>query len=336
MWNRIIKILVIIGVFGLSVFLFQGIDLAGAKDPDYPTKPITFYIPFSAGGMTDSLMRPLLEATSKHVGQPFIPINKPGGSGTVGAIAVMNAKPDGYTLGGFVGNNVLIAPHIAECPYKDLSNFTLLLNFVKMYLPVIARSDAPFTTWKEFIEWARKNPRGAKIAFSGSKSRSPQSMAMWEVEQRERIEITYMVFPGSAESLNALLGGHIIMEVMNIDPTRMSYIKEGKFRILAFLGKEKLPGYENIPSFQELYGFVAPSFIGVWSPNGLPNFVLEKLDDAFAKGVRDPNFINLMNRLYMPVVYMNRVEVNKEVGEMSKKVGEKLKILDAEEATQKK
>lgn len=336
MRKKIKRILLIIGIFGFLIFIFQGIDLVVAKDPDYPTKPIAFYITFGAGGLTDTVARSLLEATSKHLGQPFIPINKPGGGGTLGAIPVLNAKPDGYTLGQFVGGHIFLLPHLEECPYRDLSGFTFIMNYVKFIFPVIVRTDAPYKTWKEFIEWARQNPRAAKVAFPAAKSQSPQGMSMWQVEKKERIEITYMVLPGTAEALSALLGGHITMEAMSADAATMSYIKEGKFRILAYMSKEKIPGYEDIPSFHELYGIVAPTFMGVWGPKGLPTYVSEKLDDAFAKGVRDPNFVNLANRLYTPIVYMNRAEVNKETSEMFRKVGELLKILRAEEAKEKK
>ena len=76
--------------------------------------------------------------------------------------------------------------------------------------------------------------------------------------------------------------------------------------------------------------------MGVWGPKGLPNYVLEKLDDAFAKGVKDPNFINVMNRIYYPIVYMNRAEFNKDVNEAFPKYGQMLKTLRAEEAKVKK
>jgi tripartite-type tricarboxylate transporter receptor subunit TctC len=251
-------------------------------------------------------------------------------------MAVMNAKPDGYTLGAFVGTHVLVLPHMEDCPYRDLSGFSLIMNYMNYVLPVITRGDAPYKTWKEFIEWTRQNPRAVKMAFPSPRSQCPQGVAMWQVEQKERVEFTYIVFPGSAEALSAILGGHITAEVMSLYPTKMQYIKEGKLRILAYVTKDKIPGYEDIPSLQELYGIVAPTFTGVWGPKGLPNYVLEKLDDAFAKGVKDPNFIDVTKRMSTPIVYKNRAEVNREVSEAYPKVGAMIKILRAEEAKEKK
>lgn len=122
------------------------------------------------------------------------------------------------------------------------------------------------------------------------------------------------------------------MDAQGIDPPRMPYLKEGKIRILVYLSKEKVEGYEDIPNFEELYGIKFASTIGVWGPKGLPPYVLEKLDDAFSKGVKDTNFTAVLKRLSMPVVYLNREELTKYVMEVFPKVGEAIKQLKIEEA----
>lgn len=249
----------------------------------------------------------------------------------------MNAKPDGYTLGSCTSSAMYVMPHAAECPYKDLSGFTFIVNFSSHVLPVIVRSDAPFKTWKEFINWAKQKPkRAAKIGAPGGRSQNPNAMVLWEVEQKEQLEFGIVVFPGSGESLSALLGGHIDMDVTGLTSQVVPHIKEGKLRILAYESKGKLPGYEEFPSFYELYGIEFSTPMGIWGPKGLPNYVLEKLEDAFAKGVKDPNYINVMSRLYYPIVYMNTAEFNKEVNEAFPKYGQRLKTLRAEEAKVKK
>jgi len=316
--------------------LFQSNNIAEAKDSEYPARPITFYIPYAAGGSTDVAVRPLLEAVGKHLGQPIIPVNKPGGSATTGAMAVMNAKPDGYTLGAHAGSHVFILPHMEECPYKDLSGFTFIMNYGKYIFPVMVRSDAPFQTWKDFIQWARQNQRAAKTGLIGGRAQTPQGWAMWEVEQREKVEFAYIVFKSSSESLSALLGGHTNVDATACSPSNMEYVKEGKLRILVYMTREKAPGYEDIPSLQELYGIAASTYMGVWGPKGLPNHVLERLDEAFAKGVKDSNFIDVMNLMYTPVVYMSRAELNRDVNEMFKKGAKMLKILRAGETKEKK
>jgi len=182
-----------VGILGLWVSLFQSIDLAEAKDPDYPTKPITFYIQVVAGGTTDTASRAIIEAASKYLGQPFIPINKPGAGGAIAAMAVMNAKPDGYTLGVNVGSSTLIMPHSEECPYRDLSGFTLIMNFGRFNWPLFVRGDAPWKTWKELVEWARQNPRGVKAGITSARSMAPTGIAVWKAEQKEQVGFSYLV-----------------------------------------------------------------------------------------------------------------------------------------------
>lgn len=331
------KILVIIiGVIGLCFFLWHSPDLAGAKDPEYPNRPITCYISFSPGGTIDTTARAFLAAAGRFIGEPFIPVNKPGAGGAIAATAVLNAKPDGYTLGTVAASSAFVAPFSGEAPYKDLSGFTMIVNYSFFVYPILVRGDAPWKTWQEFIEWARKNPRAAKIGITGAKSVASQGLVLGQVEKREQVEFTYIVFKGSSEVLSALLGGHITMESTAMDPPMMGYLKEGKIRNLSYLGKEKLLGYENIPSLHELYGFSVPNIVGILGPKGLPDYVLKKLDDAFAKAIKDPDFINVMDRMYTPIVYMNRAQMSKYAEETLPKVGEIMKMLKEEEAKQKK
>ena len=327
---------IIILALGVWIFLFQNIDLAQAKDPDYPTRPITFYIQMGPGGASDITSRAFINAASKHLGQTISPVNKPGAGGALAAMVVMNSKPDGYTLGLIATSGAFVAPFSDETPYKDLSGFTMIVNYGYYIYPIMVRSDAPWKTWKEFIEWSRKNPRGAKIGNTGARSVSSQGLVLWQVEKREQVEFTYITFKSSAEVLNAILGGHVNMFANVVDPLTVPYINEGKFRILSYGGSEKVPGYENIPSFQELYGFSIPNLLGIFGPKGLPDYVLKKLDDAFAKAVKDPEFIKVMNQMYMPVHYMGRAQVSKHVEETFPKIGEIMKGLKAEEAKEKK
>ena len=328
--------MVIMGLFGWYIFLFQSIDLAGAKDPDYPTKPIIFYIQYGAGGTADIAGRAFGDAASKYMGQPFVHINKPGAGGTLAGMAVMTAKPDGYTLGLVAASNAFVAPFSEGTPYKDLAGFTMIVNFGYYIYPWIVRTEAPWKTWKEFIEWTRNNPRAAKIGITGARSTTSMGLMMWQVEKREKVEFTHIPFKSSAEILISLLGGHINVYASTVDASTISYLKERKIRILAYSGPQKIIGYEDALSTQELYGFSIPNLFGVWGPKGLPDYVLKKLDDAFAKAVKDPDFVNVMNQMYLPVHYMDRAQMNKYVEETLPRVGEIIKILKAEEAKEKK
>ena len=327
----------LIAVIATAALLFQHISVAGAKDSDYPTKPITLYISFGAGGTTDLASRALGNVAAKYLGQPFVYVNKAGSGGTLTAMAVATAKPDGYSLGIASGSPVFVAPFSSESPYKDLSNFTFVANVFYYIYPLIVRGDAPWKTWKEFVDWAKVNPRAAKIALTGARSVQAQGLVLWPLEKREQVRFAYVPMKSSAEILSATLGGHVTMYGSTVDPTTVPYLNEGKLRILLYLGNEKLPGYENIPSLNELYGIdPIPNLGGIFGPKGLPEDVLKKLDDAFAKAVKDPEFVSFMKKMYTPIVYMDRAQMNKYVDETFAKTGEIMKGLKAEEAAEKK
>jgi tripartite-type tricarboxylate transporter receptor subunit TctC len=101
-------------------------------------------------------------------------------------MAAMSAKPDGYSLGIASPSNVFVAPFSDESPYKDLSGFTMIVNFGNYVYPLMVRTDAPWKTWKEFIEWARQNPRATKIGITTARSMSPIGIPLWQVEKEPK------------------------------------------------------------------------------------------------------------------------------------------------------
>ena len=323
------------GLIGLCFFLFHGIDLAQAKDPDYPTKPINFYLGFGAGGTSDLACRAMANAASKHLGQSFAFINKAGAGGSMATMAVITAKPDGYTLGGVISSSIIV-PFFDESPYKDFSGLTMISNFGQFTNLVMVRADAPWKTWKELVEYARKNPNAVKIGITSAKVVSNPGFLMWQIEKKENIEFAYVPFKSSTEVLSAVAGGHVNMYASTVDASLMSWVKEGKLRLLAFMGTGKMPGYENLPSLQEMYGLLVPNVMGVWGPKGLPDYVVKKLDDAFAKAIKDPDFIGVMNQLQSPILYMNSAQMTKHIDDLFPKVGEKYKLLKAEEKAKEK
>ncbi len=330
------KRILVIGLLGLWTFLFQSVDIAGAKDPDYPTKPITLYIAYGVGGTTDMTFRAFGDAASKHLGQPVVYINRAGAGGTLAAMAIMTSKPDGYSIATVTASNMFFAPFSDESPYKDLNGFTFITNIANYLYPFMVKADAPWKTWKEFIEWARKYPRAAKIALAGAKSVDSHAFVLTQIEKREQVEFSYIPYKSTAEVLSATLGGHITVCTFSFAPVSAEYLKEGKLRVLTYLGTQKVPGFENVPTTQELYGITIPNLVGIVGPKGLPDYVLNKLNDAFAKAVKEPSFIKFMNQMSTPIVYMDRNEMSKYVEETFSKTGKVIKMLKAEEAKEKK
>ena len=334
--KKVRRHIVIIGLLGAWSLLSCNVHTTQAKDPDYPVRPIEFNINMSVGGSTDLACRAFVQALGKQLGQRIIPVNKPGGSSTIGPMAVRNAKSDGYTLGNINASAALVVPFSEEAPFRDLSGFTWIANIGTYVYPLMVRGDAPWKTWKEFVEWARKNPRATKFGITGAKTVDIKGLVMWQIEQQEKMEVTYIAFKGGAEILAAILGGHINLYGSTVDTSTMQYVEEGKLRILAYSGSNKVQGYENVPSTREMYGFEIPNLIAIVGPKGLPDYVVKKLEDASAKAMKDPDFIKMMAQMNMPLLYMDRAALMKHVEESFAKTGRIYQAIKAEEEKGKK
>jgi len=329
--KRQIKKYIGIGVICLSAFVcftIYGI----AKDPDYPTRPIEFIITYGAGGTTDLSCRGLCEAASKHLPQPIIPINKIGASGVTGTAIIKNAKPDGYTIGVFTQSPAFIIPYVQETPYDTLKDFTPIIHYGEYIYPSLVREDKPWKTWKELVEWARKNPGQIKVGTTGAKYTQVQGIALSRIELKENIKFTYIPFKSGPETLTALLGGNIDLYGSTVDTTTMDYINMGKVRMLTFLSKSKLPGYEKLPNTEEIYGISVCNLIGVVGPKGLPPYITKKLEDVFTKATKDPSFISLMKKMHTAIVYMTGEEMGRYIEKTYKEQGEVIKRMKEEEA----
>ncbi len=329
--KRDIKRYTAIGLLCFPLFFCLAAD-GMAKDPDYPTRPIEFIITYGAGGTTDLSCRGLCEAASRHFPHPLIPINKIGASGVTGTALIKNAKPDGYTVGVFTQSPAFIIPFVQETPYDTLKDFTPIIHFGEYIYPLLVREDKPWKTWKELVEWARKNPGQIKVGTTGSKYTQVQGIALSRIELKENIKFTYIPFKSGPETLTALLGGTIDLYGSTVDTTTIDYLNMGKVRMLSFLSKSKLPGYEKLPNTDEIYGISVCNLIGVAGPKGLPPYATKKLEEVLTKATADPSFINLMKKMHTAVVYMTGEEMGKYIEKTYREQGEIIKRLKEEEA----
>lgn len=328
----------IVIIIFLSVWTLWSINFhtVQAQESTYPSRSIDFLIPMSAGGTTDLASRALIDASNKHLKTRIIPINKPGGGGTISTSEVLRSKPDGYTLGVGSAAQTIVAPLSGMAPYKDISGFTWVSQFSAYIYPLLVRSDSPWKTWDELIAWARKNPRGLKVGTTAARSLDSKGFTLWQVERRENVEFTYVPFKGSSEVMAALLGGHIHLFLSTLDASTVSFVTEGKFRNLLYLGSNKIPGYENILSVKERYGYEHPSFMVVFGPKGLSPSVVEKLEGIFAKATKDPDFIKILDRMHTPAIFFGSDHMRRYIENLYVSVGKVYDKLKAEESQQKK
>ena len=272
----------------------------------YPTRPITFVVPFPPGGGTDLACRLLCKEAEKFLGQPVVVLNKPGAGGTMGVAAVAAAKPDGYTIGMSHGQALFILPFLEKLPYQPLKDLRYIMQFVELNFGVLVKADSPLKTFGDLVAYARRNH--TKTTYGTNSPNSLSSIIVEQIAKREKMHFTHIPFKGSPEYQVALLGGHVLFTAGEFN---FSMVDAGQTRILLFLGEKRSPEYPQVPTLKDLgYDIPTPLFICVAGPKGLSPEIVKKLEEAFTKALAEPAFIKGMKELCLTISYRNNKDIS--------------------------
>lgn len=304
------------------LFSFSGVFVAAAQE--YPTRPIKLIVPFSPGGVADLTWRAMTDAMGKVMGQPVVIENKPGGGGSLGYTTVASSKPDGYTvghvpLGSFINNYL-----IYDVSYNPRKDFSFIGGVARYAESIVVKADSPWKTWDEFVEHSKKHPNEVKIGFSGAAS-SNTIAAKW-IEKQLGLKWRQVIFPGDAEGITALLGGHIDA-FPGAGPQNM-LVKDGRARMLLALTVDPIPGFPNVPTFKKVFGKDTMNASGLMGPAGIPAPILAKLEKAVQEGTKDPGFLKAMNLMNMTPIWRNGKEFSQDVNTAFMSFQESLKDLN--------
>ena len=319
-------------LLGLLLFLLIWVScLISARAEEYPTKPIDFIITFGAGGNIDLSSRALADLAGKHLGQPFVPLNKAGAAGVIGVTSIKNAKPDGYTIGLLTTSAALVAPFSQVVPYDVLQDFTYIARYGDPLFFLAVRSDKPWKTWKEVIDFGRTHPGALKIGIAGSRLTNVNGIALSRIAAKEKIKFTFIPLKSGAEILTATLGGHVDIYASSLELTGKDYIAMGKLRVLASLSDRKMPGFENIPTTQEIHGVSIMNCFGIIGPKGLAPDIAKKLEEAFLKSMKDPSLEIFMDSMSTTIIPMTGQQFYEFIKKSYKEQKEIFEMLKAEE-----
>jgi tripartite-type tricarboxylate transporter receptor subunit TctC len=274
----------------------------------FPARPISIYVAFPAGGPTDQFFRALAESASKVLGQSVIVENKPGAGGTLAPIAAKNAKPDGYVVSQ-MPLGVFRVPHMQKAPQFDpIKDFTYIINLTGYTFGLVVPANAPWKTVKDFVEDAKRNP--GKIDYGSTGTGTSPHLVMEEFAQRAGMKLTHVPYKGSADLMQAILGGHI--QSASDSTGWAPHVEAGKLRLLATFGPKRTKRWPDVPTLTELgYDTVSESPFGLAGPAGMEPAVVRTLHDAFKKALDDPKVLALVDRFDQPVVYMNAEDYSK-------------------------
>lgn len=301
----------IAGRFLIVMGLLAGsfLHLPAAAQASYPSKPITFVVPFPPGGSSDLAARPLANALGRILKQPIVVFNRPGAGGAIGTGAVANAEPDGYTV--LVGLSSMATTPEADRIYerKPMYEMKQLLPVARVTadpLLVVVREDSPYRSLKDLVDDARKRP--GKISFASSGNYGPNHVGMEMLAHAAGVKVLSVAYAGGAATTTALLGGQVDFTMM-APSVAAANRKSGKVRALGVLAASRLPTAPEIPTAKELgYDVEYSIWSGVFVPAATPEPVVHLLRDAIRKAVQDRQFVDTMNTAEMPPAYMDAPE----------------------------
>ena len=274
-----------------------------AQESDYPSKPVTMIVPFSAGGRTDVIGRITGQHLQKHLGKSISVINKPGASSVLGSKEVAHSKPDGYTLG-FFSTSAVTAQYTVPTP-MSLNDYELVAIVNTDPAAVAVQESAPWTTLKDLVADARKKPDHYRIGMIPGASAQIFAAGL---ERAAGVKMINVPFKGDTEGAVALAGGHIEVHVA-VPVSYKSLAEAKKVRILAVAAEKSSALYGNLPTFRDNgIDLVIGAFHGIYAPKGTPPAVIAKLAEAIEKTTTSKEWLDTMRDVGAGVEFLKGPE----------------------------
>ncbi|MGY8526408.1 Bug family tripartite tricarboxylate transporter substrate binding protein [Paracidovorax citrulli] len=255
---------------------------------DWPGKPITYVVPFAAGGTTDVLGRLIAQGLTKSLGQSVVVENRPGAGGNIGSDVVAKANPDGYTLlGGTISShsiNVSLYPKMPYDPVKDFQPVALIGTLPNV---MVVHADSPWKTVADVIAAAKAKP--GSINFGSSGNGTSQHLAGELFSTMSGVKLVHVAYKGSSPATQALLGKQVDLLFEN-SVAAMPLIQAGKLRALATTGPRRSAELPEVPTMAEagLKGYEIVSWQAVFAPAGTPMPIVNRLAADIGKIIKDP------------------------------------------------
>jgi tripartite-type tricarboxylate transporter receptor subunit TctC len=289
-----------------------------AAQEEYPTKDIMHIMPWSAGGGTDTAIRTFLEYAKEPLGVGINTQNITGAQSGVGVLRLMNARPDGYTIGTLTWDSMITVPYFGLVPGYDTDKLSYLAS-VTVYPTVLAvNTDTGWETLEDFVAAAKENPGEITISNSGD-------AGIWHLHALDMantlgIELNHVPFPnGSAPQREALISGEN-------DAASVSYatvapsVDAGQVRILAIMAEERDPRMPDVPTFTELgHDVIWGGVRSLAVPAETPQAIQDELTEAFKVAFENPEFQEKGNQIGLTLQWLDGEETKAYVERMQER-----------------
>jgi len=316
-WAHQVRILVL----GLAL-LHTTVALAANG---YPARPVTLINPYAPGSSTDLMARTLALAFQKSLGQPFVVVNRPGGSGVTGITALVNAPPDGLTLAYSPLTPLTIQPHMLASSKLGPGAVTPICGVAENILGIAVRADSPYRSVADLISKARATPP----SYGSPGANSGPSLGADDLARNQRVSFVHVPFQGDAPSIQELLAGRLDFSAVVV-ASASAFVKSGAIRLLAVMSEARHPDYPDIATLQE-QGFPVTqlSYTAIFAPKGTPASIVDVLDGLCMKSLQRDELRSFASKNEQVLHYLPHGELEKLMAEQYQLQGERLRASGA-------
>jgi tripartite-type tricarboxylate transporter receptor subunit TctC len=278
----------------------------------YPARPIRLVVPFTAGGVTDSVARITANHISKSLGQPVVVENRPGADGAIAAQTVKAAAPDGYTLL-FATNSVLSVPLVSKTAgFDTFADFVPVSTVGRFPFALFVHPDVPSKSVKELVDYARANPGKLNYATVNP----GEQLITGQFIKATGVDMVRIPYKGGAAALPDLVAGRIQVYFTPVG-NGVGHAREGRVRMLATLLPERTPLAPEVPTMTEagVAGISVMSYQMILAPAGTPPELVERLSAEVNAAVRDPGVRAQLEKVSLVVEGMTPQQTAKMIAE---------------------
>jgi tripartite-type tricarboxylate transporter receptor subunit TctC len=264
---------------------------AAAQQGDYPSRAVNIILPYPPGGLGDAAVRRMAARLSEIWKVPVTVENKPGAAGLLGAGLVAKAPADGYTLMYTIPETLSITKAAKSNPgFDPVEDFQPVALTALSSVVLTVPADSPHKTFKDFVDWAKKNP--GKMNFGIQGTGSGFHLALEQLKSLAGLDITAVPYKGAAPAMVDLLGGRLDAMMVSTSVT-VPHVKAGKLRVLAVASKDRVPQMPDVPTIAEsgLPGYDFPVGLAVFVRAGTPKPIVDRLSSDIRRVMHEPPMI---------------------------------------------
>jgi tripartite-type tricarboxylate transporter receptor subunit TctC len=266
----------------------------------FPTRPVTLWVPWPAGGATDLTMRLLADLAGRQLGQRVVIENRAGAGGTLAMPVLQLAAPDGYTIAQ-MPQPVFRAPLVQRLMWDPIRDTTPIIQISGVTFGIVVPATSAIRSLDDLFAYAKAHPGELLVATNGVGT-TPH-VVMDELFGKRGLSYVHVPYKGTAEQMIAVSSGQVMVGVNSNGFA--PFVDSGKLRLLATFGDRRSRRFPMVPTLRELgLGIVAMSPYGLAGPRGMPAHVVQVLHDAFRTAMNDPAHLAELERYDQELAYL--------------------------------